>query len=177
MNKRKKNKLQKQFEERCLNARQSCIYCINWGLGCANGHPDVYPNDRSDYYNFCKGKMDAYNYFKKRLKMEGISLSGWRFMESPAKDVYIFFNKKKKKDITVLYVPEKFGYQIASTDMFWRYSNKYNLYEHDSVKETLSAPWQHWNIVYINLDNTNKKIRKRTIEKVRYKNFINHVNL
>lgn len=157
MNKRKKNKLQKQFAGRCLNARQSCIYCINWGLGCANGHPDVYPNDRSDYYNFCQGEMDACNYFAKRLKMEGISLSGWKFMESPAKDVYIFYNKKKKKDITVFYISEKVEYQIASTDMHWRYSDEYNVYVHDSIKEALKAPWQHWNFVYEGLQKKNKQ--------------------
>lgn len=169
MNKRKANKLQKKFTQRCLNARQSCVYCINWGLGCANGHPDVYPNDRSDYLNLCKEKMDAYKYLSKRLKMEGFSLSGWKFMEKPAENIYIFYNKKKWKDITVLYVPKKKEYKITSTDMFWKYSDEHNVYEHNTMKEALNVPWQHRNFVYSNLDKTNKKIRKRAIEKARHK--------
>lgn len=169
MNRRKAKKLQKKFNYGCLNARQSCVYCINWGIGCANGHPDVYPNDRSDYYYFCKGKMDAYKCLAKRLKIEGFSLSGWSFFESPARNFYIFYNKKKHKDITVLYDSEKSEYQIASTDMFWKYSNKYNVYVHSFIREALNAPWQHWNFVFDVSHKTNKKTRKRTIEKLRHR--------
>ena len=169
MNKRQKGKLQKIFNNRCLNARQSCIYCINWGMGCANGHPDVYPGDRSDYLFSCKEKMDAYKHLAKRLKKEGYSLSGWKFFESPAENVYIFQNRKKWKDITVLYVPEKSEYQIMSTDCLWRYSDEYNVYEHDSIKEALKMPWQHYNFM---LDKSNKKKRRRrTIEKLKYQTY------
>lgn len=171
MNKREFEKLHKKFEERHLNARQSCIYCVNWGFGCANGHPAVYPNDRSDYLIFCKGIMDACKYLAKQLKREGISLSRWEFTETPAKDVYVFYNKRKLKDITVIYDPEKSEYLIASTDMYWRYSNEYNVYVHNSVKEALNVPWQHWNFIYTNLDNQNRKKRIRAIEKIRRNNW------
>lgn len=168
MNRRKANKLEKKFNYGCLNARQSCIYCKNWGLGCANGHPDVYPDDKSDYLIFCKGKMDAYKYLAKRLKMEGFSLSGWAFFEEPIENVYIFYNKKKHKEITVMYNTETSEYEIASTDLFWRYSEEHNVYIHNSVKEALSVPWQHWSFVYNIIKKTNKKMRQRAIEEARH---------
>ena len=95
MNKRMAKKLYRQFNHNELTARRSCIYCCNWGLGCANGHPNVFPGDKSDYLYFCKEKLDACKFLANQLKKEGFSLSGWRLIEVPAPHVYVFYNKKK----------------------------------------------------------------------------------
>ena len=146
MNKRMAKKLYRQFNHNELTARRSCIYCCNWGLGCANGHPNVFPGDKSDYLYFCKEKLDACKFLANQLKKEGFSLSGWRLIEVPAPHVYVFYNKKKHKDITIIYDP-KTSYTINSTDMDWKYSEKYNVYQHDTIAEALKAPWQHWSLV------------------------------
>ena len=39
--------------------------------------------------------------FVKMLKKEGFSTSGWKFAENPATGVYIFYNHKKHKEITL----------------------------------------------------------------------------
>ncbi len=144
MNKRIAKKIHKQFNGNYLTARRNCIYCADWGCGCANGHPDVYPGDRSDYlYGGCKEKFGACNFLAKQLKKEGLSLSGWKLMEIPANHVYVFQNMKKHKDITI--TVESACYEISSTDMFWEFSEKYNAYAHNTLSEALKAPWQHWN--------------------------------
>jgi hypothetical protein len=147
MNKRLSNKLKDQFRDNKLIARKSCFYCINWGFGCANGHPNVYPGDNSDYLYGCKKRLDACKFLAKQLKNEKFALSGWQLTEIPAHYVYVFENKKKHKDITIVYDEEKMCYQIYSTDMFWKYSKKYNMYKHDSIAEALKVPWQHWNFM------------------------------
>lgn len=144
MNKRQAKKLYRKFNNDDLDARQSCVYCINWGLGCANGHDNVYPGDRSDYLIFCKERMDAVRFLKTQLKKSGISLSGWRLSEIPIAHVYIFINKKKHKDLTILFNTDKQIFEIYSTDLFWKYSEKYNMYQHQTVIEALSAPWQRY---------------------------------
>lgn len=146
MNKRMAKKLYRQFNNNELIARRSCIYCCDWGLGCANGHPDVYPDDRSDYLYFCKEKLDACNFLANQLKREGFSLSGWRLDEVPAPHVYVFYNKKKQKEITIVY-DEETSYTINSTDLDWKYSKEHNLYQHETIAEALKAPWQHWSLV------------------------------
>lgn len=50
MNRRIKKKFRRKLKYNDLSARRNCIYCINWGFGCANGHSAVYPNDKSDFY-------------------------------------------------------------------------------------------------------------------------------
>lgn len=147
MNKRIKKKLYQKFNNNNLSARRSCVYCVNWGLSCANGHPNIYPGDKSDYLIFCKERFEACNFFAKQLKKEGFSLSGWILSEIPAEHIYAFYNDKTDKDITIIYDTEKSCYTINSSDTFWVYSTKNNLYRHNTVKEALNAPWQHWNHV------------------------------
>lgn len=135
MNKRIAKKFYKKFNNYELTARRSCTYCSNCMLGCAN-----------DYLFFCKEEHDAIKFFAKQLKKEGFSLSGWCLVEVPAPHVYVFYNKKKYKDITIIY-DEKSSFTINSTDMFWDYSEEYNVYQHDTIAEALKAPWQHWSLV------------------------------
>lgn len=39
--------------------------------------------------------------FRKMLKREGLYISGWRLAEIPTSGVYIFYNDKKNKEITL----------------------------------------------------------------------------
>lgn len=171
MNRRKIQKMQKRFNEHCLNSRQSCLYCVNWGLGCANGHPDIYPGDRSDYLYGCKEKLDAYSFLTKQLKRKGYSLSGWKLVEIPAAHVYVFYSDKKHKEIMIVYDKGNSCYMICSADTFWKYSDKNNAYQHDTVTEALKAPWQDRNYVLecAMFKKPNPKIRTRTLEKLRLK--------
>lgn len=113
MNRRIKKKFRRKLKYNDLSARRNCIYCINWGFGCANGHSAVYPNDKSDFlYGGCKEEFNACNFFAKQLKKEKLSLSGWRLIEVPATYFYIFGNGKKHKEITIIYDAEKLCYVI-----------------------------------------------------------------
>ena len=88
--------------------------------------------------------MDAVRFLKTQLKKSGISLSGWRLSEIPIAHVYVFINKKKHKDLTILFNTDKQIFEIYSTDLFWKYSEKYNMYQHQTVIEALRAPWQRF---------------------------------
>lgn len=77
--------------------------------------------------------------------------------------VYVFNNDKKKKDITIIYDKDKAAFEIFSTDLDWKYSKKYNLYKHSTVKEAMKAPWQHWNYQCICFENRSSRKRKHTI--------------
>lgn len=143
MNRRIKKKFSRKLKYNDLSARRNCIYCINWGLGCANGHSAVYPNDKSDFlYGGCKEEFNACNFFAKQLKKEKLSLSGWRLIEVPATYVYIFGNRKKHKEITIIYDAEKLCYVICTTDNLWKYSEEHNIYQHNTIKEALKVAWQ-----------------------------------
>ncbi len=171
MNKRIKEKLRKQFENCDLTRRKSCIYCGNWGFGCANGHPRVFPGDKSDYLNFCKEKFEVCEFFKNQLKREGLSLSGWTLDEIPALHTYAFYNIRSHKDIEITYNVENECFEIYSIDYLRKYSKDYNAHKHDTLKEALCAPWQHLNyIMVMERNNSNKKKRRnRTIQTQRYK--------
>lgn len=131
-----------------MRARRSCIHCCNWKNKSDNEILTAYPTPKCDYYFsfLCKEKNEAHKFLSNQLKKEGFSLSGWRLVEIPASHVYIFHNKKKCKEITVIY-DEKVGYTINSTDSFWKYSEKYNVYQHETIAEAFKAPWQHWSNV------------------------------
>lgn len=169
MNRRKMKKLQKQFNNNCLNARQSCLYCTNWECGCANGNPNVYSGDRSDYLCGCKEEQGACSFLAKHLQKEGYSLSGWKLTEIPATHCYVFFNNKKRKDITIIYDKEKSYYIICSTDLLWKYSDHCNMYEHNTVTEALKSPWQDTDYWLGCAICKNKKKRKHTLKRLRSK--------
>lgn len=105
MNKRLSNKLKDQFRDNKLIARKSCFYCINWGFGCANGHPNVYPGDNSDYLYGCKKRLDACKFLAKQLKNEKFALSGWQLTEIPA--MFMFLKIKRSIKILQLYMMKK----------------------------------------------------------------------
>lgn len=171
MNKRIKEKLRKQFDDGCLTRRKSCIYCADWGYGCANGHPRVFPGDASDYLNFCKEKFETLEFFVNQLKREGLSLSGWILEEIPASHIYAFYNTRNHKSIEIMYDTENECFEIYSTDCLWKYSKDYNSYKYDTLREALCAPWQHLNyIMVMERNNSNKKKRRnRTIQTQKYK--------
>ena len=171
MNKRIKEKLRKQFDDGDLTRRKSCIYCADWGYGCANGHPRVFPGDASDYLNFCKEKFETLEFFVNQLKREGLSLSGWILEEIPAPHTYAFYNTRNHKSIEIMYDTENECFEIYSTDCLWKYSKDYNSYKYDTLREALCAPWQHLNyIMVMERNNSNKKKRRnRTIQTQKYK--------
>lgn len=148
MNKRITKKLCKKFCHNEVFANMSCIYCVNWGLGCANGHPAVYPGDNSDYLEGCKEMFEATSFFAKHLTEEDLSLSGWKLSETlPSRHEYIYYNKKKHKEIAIAYDTENSNFVIETYDIFWICSNGHNVYRHNTINEALAAPWQQWNHV------------------------------
>ena len=126
MNRRIKKKFRRKLKYNDLSARRNCIYCINWGFGCANGHSAVYPNDKSDFlYGGCKEEFNACNFFAKQLKKEKLSLSGWRLIEVPATYFYIFGNGKKHKEITD---KDKYRYiYFGKGQVFRKQNGDYNI--------------------------------------------------
>lgn len=90
MNKRIKDKLRKQFNNCDLTRRKSCIYCADWGYGCANGHPRVFPGDASDYLNFCKEKFETLDFFCKSVK-KGRVITVWMDIRGNSSLTYLCF--------------------------------------------------------------------------------------
>lgn len=74
--------------------------------------------------------------FLKLLKREGLSASGWRYAENPTNGVYIFYNDKKKKEIT-LETGDNTHYSITVYD-FHSCTN----IEYKSMTEALKSPLQ-----------------------------------
>lgn len=147
MKKRVAKKLYKKFDNYEVSAYRNCFYYSNCGLGCANGHSAIYPRNKDDYLYDCKEKHDVSNFLAKLLAKEGYSLSGWKLNEIPTAHEYIFYNKKKHKEVAVTYITETSNFILGTYDMFWKYSKVNNVHRHNTIKEALMAPWQHWNHV------------------------------
>ena len=74
--------------------------------------------------------------FLKLLKREKLSASGWRYVENPTTGVYIFYNDKKKKEIT-LETGDNKHYAITVYD-FYSCTNK----EYKTMTDALKSPLQ-----------------------------------
>ena len=87
----KRQAIKEYRKELALNIR---FDCINWRAGKCDVPEEC--TTCGEYYSFRAQKA-----FRKMLKKEGISVSGWRLAEIPATGVYIFYNGKKRKEITL----------------------------------------------------------------------------
>lgn len=74
--------------------------------------------------------------FAKMLKKEGVSTFGWWLSEMPTNGVYIFYNAKKKKEIT-LETGDNKHYAITVYD-FYSCTNK----EYKTMTDALKSPLQ-----------------------------------
>ena len=126
MNKRQAWKQQEKENERGL-AQNIMIYCPNWKMCCAEPAEECF-ECRTYYY------LKAQQTFRKMLKREGFSVSGWKFAECPAKGVYIFYNHKKHKEIT-LETDDNVNYSITVYD----FHSLRNI-EYPTIKEALRSP-------------------------------------
>lgn len=89
----------------------------------------------------CTGcSYPAKKLFRKLLKKENLSWRGWKLAENPISGVYIFYNSKKNKEITLYMFPEK-EYEITVSDP----RNHIDVHM-NSIREALHSPYQ--NIMY-----------------------------
>lgn len=75
--------------------------------------------------------------FRKLLRKEKLSWRGWELSENPISGVYIFFNAKKNKEITLYYFPET-GYEITVFDLL----NQIDIHM-DSITEAIHSHYQN----------------------------------
>lgn len=111
----------------------------------------------------CEDACDGCSYpaksvFRRLLKREHISHSGWKLSEVPISGVYIFYNHKKHKEITLIY--DEYGYEITVYDPL-RYENVHM----DSIAEALHSCYQ--NAFYCYRYNVSRK-KKTEIKMRRY---------
>ena len=122
------NKRQAKKEYRKALVQDIHIFCYGYTPECCE-EQEKYLNC-SDY---CK--LLAHRAFVKILKKEGFSTSGWEFAENPAKGVYIFYNHKKHKEITLETGNHK-SFDITVYD----FHSSTNV-EYPSIVEALKSPY------------------------------------
>lgn len=110
---------------------------------------------------YCGGNCDGCSHpakkmFRKLLKREHISCSGWELLQIPLDDVYIFYNHKKRKEITLIYDKPTNSYEITVYDPI-----KCEDTHMDSITQALHSCYQNAFHYYRYYNGTKDERRKR----------------
>lgn len=97
--------------------------------------------------------------FCKLLKREHISYYGWELLEVPTNEVFIFYNRKKNKEITLIYDKPADDYTINVFDPITQLDKPMN-----SMKEALHSCYQN-DFYYTYRIGTREERKKRRIQR------------
>lgn len=131
--------------------------------------PVFYCVNRKSCGDECDGcSRPAKIMFRRLLKREHISCSGWELSQVPLDGVYIFYNHKKHKEITLLYDRPTNSYEITVYDPIECEDTHM-----DSITQALHSCYQnafHWYRYYVGTrDERRKRIKTKKTRKYKEK--------